>query len=132
VNATLIGGGGSVGQGDWAGAVGGNTTINFSSGTVTATGGFLANSGRFGFEQYANYPVPPNNSGRGGILAWAGTTTRVASNMRGGDGQIQVVQRTVSFGSGLTVTIGAGGNGNGGANGGSGGATGVAWIEYSV
>jgi len=131
VNATLIGGGGGCGAGDWNGGTGGNTTINFSSGTVTATGGFSTDVGRFGFEEFQYYPTPTNNSGRGGILAFAGTTTRVASNFRGGDGQIQVVQRTVSFGSGLTVTIGAGGSGEAGTFRSAAG-SGVAWIEYSV
>jgi len=132
VNATIIAGGGSSGQGDWTGVVGGNSSVAFSAGTQTATGGYPANANRFGFEQYQSNLLPVSNSGRGGILAWAGTTTNVATFIQAGHGQIVETAQTVTPLTGITVTVGAGGAGYLSPTGVGAGGSGVVWFEYSV
>jgi len=122
--AYIRGGGGSVGTA--SNEAGGNSSVAFASGTVTATGGAAAPT-MFAF---GNYRVTAGtaNSGQGA----KGNQFRTAdvgdsSVTFGGDGAYVVSGAAVTAGTGITVTVGAGGTA--GTNGAAGG-SGVVWIEY--
>jgi hypothetical protein len=121
--AHIRGGGGGIGvasPGD-----GGNSSVAFASGTVTANGGTKASSA--GVAMYAgDASTPPANSGQGarnisggsGTFSW----TVIAS-----DGAYIVAGATVTPAASITVTVGAGGTAG---TDGEAGATGYVWIEY--
>jgi hypothetical protein len=116
--AHMRAGGGGTGAG--AGA-GGTSSVAFSGGTVSATGGNADTTGsNYGFSGVAN-------SGYG---AWGrdnGSSTAV--NTLGGNGAYIVAGAAVTPAASITVTVGAGGTaGTSGAAGGSG----YVWIEYQV
>ena len=126
VKATICGGGGSATCSNDFGANDGTaSSIAFASGTITAAGGKGASTHRAGFSE-AQGTVAPNNSG-GGARSYSrdsgngGRTLCVAS-----DGVQKVVTAAVTAGTGITVTIGAGGTS------GSAGGSGYAIVEYYV
>ena len=126
VKATICGGGGSATTSNDFGANDGTaSSIAFASGTITAAGGKGASTHRAGFSTVEG-TVAPNNSG-------AGATARSRNTGNGGrtlcvasDGVKKVVTAAVTAGSGITVTIGAGGTS------GFAGGSGYAIVEYYV
>jgi len=122
--AHIQAGGGGIGTGGSPGT-GGTSSVAFSGGTVSATGGG-------GFQIYGSNLqsaiAGPANSGIGAVRA--GTSADpTASAGQAPDGAYIVAGGAVSAGAGITVTVGAGGTaGTGGAAGGSG----YVWIEYQV
>jgi len=123
--AHILGGGGGVGSG--AGA-GGNSSVAFASGTITATGG---NSGAFTAYQGAGGQGVAGvaNSGFGGSGIGNRGIGDEGYTIIGGNGADVVAGGAVTPGTGITVTIGAGGvAGTNGAAGGSG----YVWIEFQV
>ena len=118
--AHMMGGGGGSGQAATA-ADGGQSSVAFASGTVSANGG---NKG------VARLSVAYSRASAG--LANTGNAATIVSDnnynaMRGGDGQIVVAGADVTPAASITVTVGAGGTaGTDGAAGGSG----YVYIEY--
>lgn len=116
--AHIRAGGGGTGSG--AGA-GGTSSVAFSGGTVSATGGNAdTTASNYGFNAVAN----------SGFGAWGrdnGSTTAV--NVLGGQGAYIVGGAAVTPAASITVTVGAGGTA--GTSGGAGG-SGYVWIEYQV
>ena len=120
--AHILAGGGGCGLSS-AGA-GGNSSVAFASGTITANGGVAANRA-LGVDEPSAYAGTANS----GLGARGG-------NSRGGDKSIPwtaqdgagiVAGGAVTPGTGIAVTVGAGGTaGSSGAAGGSG----YVWIEY--
>ena len=121
----LGGGGGGGGLTIGAATAGGNSSVAFASGTVTALGGAegLATQGNYG----SGTPFPqPNNSGRGGH-----PNTTGSGSCWGGDAQWVVAGADVTPAASITVTVGAGGTGDtSGADDGGDGGSGYVWIEY--
>ena len=125
--AHMLGGGGGVGS-SGAGH-GGNSSVAFSSGTVSATGGRLFGHGinvRLGSPGFANGAA---NSGRGPSLAYNnGQSQRDGGTYANAtDANWIVAGGTVTPAASVTVTVGAGGSA--GTNGGAGG-SGYVYIEY--
>jgi len=123
--AHIRAGGGGVGT-TGAGA-GGNSSVAFAGGTITATGGNLSQISGAKYAARAG----ATNSGQGaqtsGIETTSGSSHPV--NNAAGDGAYIVAGGAVTAGVGITVTVGAGGTaGTSGAAGGSG----YVWIEYQV
>jgi hypothetical protein len=120
--AHMLGGGGGGGDQTQNGSDGGDSSVAFAGGTVTAPGGVGANlTGSGGSPGIVDQAA---NSGRGGY-----SNTRTWS---GGDAQWVVAGDTVTPAASITVTVGAAGaGGSGGVNnpGGDGG-SGYVWIEY--
>lgn len=124
--AHIIGGGGGTGNNTSAGT-GGTSSVAFASGTISATGGSP--------KQYNTATISANSAVAGATYTGEGAqivfyasgaynTTGTAQN-----GQVRVAGATVTPGTGITVTVGAGGvAGSNGAAGGSG----YVWIEYGV
>jgi len=123
--AHITAGGGGIGQA--SSGSGGSSSVAFAGGTVTATGGTAMNSGAAFVA--GNAVTPPANSGQGAtFLGNSGGTTTVGSSSN--NGAHIVAGGAVTPGTGITVTVGAGGvagTGNGAA-----GASGYVWIEYEV
>lgn len=119
--AHIRAGGGGVGA--TAGA-GGNSSVAFAGGTITATGGPAHTTACIAGGAVA---AGQANSGNG---AWANSDgSTVRTNTKGQDGAYIVAGGAVTAGVGITVTVGAGGTaGTDGAAGGSG----YVWIEYQV
>jgi hypothetical protein len=117
----LGGGGGGAGQSTTGGA-GGTSSVAFSGGTVSATGG------RGGaVTAFATNRVPAAeaaNSGRGGA---SNSDTYGGYNNRGAHAEWIVAGDTVTPAASITVTVGAGGTAGTGANAGG---SGYVWIEY--
>lgn len=122
--AHITGGGGGIGTA--SSGAGGNSSVAFASGTITATGGGLLNGPNLGSTEgtYAG----ATNSGYGAGRAGRDGTS-FAIGMNGGDGAIIVAGAAVTPGASITVTVGAGGTA--GTNGSAGG-SGYVWIEYQV
>jgi hypothetical protein len=122
--AHIRGGGGGVGAAS-AGA-GGNSSVAFSGGTITATGGNACNA-TTPSNNVISAVAGVANSGQGGF----GSVSRVAETTavwRGGDGAYIVAGGAVTPGTGISITVGAGGTaGTSGAAGG----TGYVWIEFA-
>jgi hypothetical protein len=111
---------GGGGTGVSAGA-GGNSSVAFSGGTVTATGG-NANT----FTVNSTPVAGAANSGNGAIGNFF--TTGEINTSHAQNGAYVVAGGAVTPGTGITVTVGAGGTaGTSGAAGGSG----YVWIEYA-
>jgi hypothetical protein len=122
--AFIRGGGGGAGHGDGGGGDGSSSSVAFAAGTQTALGGQGDAIGR---------PTPTfiarrgaqDNSSQGAYSQYA--ASGFASRAIGENGQLLVVSGTVTPGTGITVTVGAGGTTEGGiASAGSG----LVWIEY--
>jgi hypothetical protein len=116
--AHIRAGGGGTGSG--AGA-GGTSSVAFSGGTVSATGGVAdTTASNYGFAGAAN-------SGNGATGRDNGGTSAV--NTLGQNGAYIVAGAAVTPAASITITVGAGGTaGTSGAAGGSG----YIWIEYQV
>jgi hypothetical protein len=117
--AHIRGGGG--GTGVSAGA-GGNSSVAFAGGTVTATGG-VANT----FNNTSSGGAGAANSGQGGHGNYF--TTGEMSGFVAQDGAYVVAGGAVTPAASITITVGAGGTA--GTNGAAGG-SGYIWIEYQV
>lgn len=118
---------GGGGNGQATSGSGGNSSVAFASGTITATGGTAMNSGAPFVA--GNCVTPPANSGQGATFlgSSAGTNSRGAGS---NDGAYIVAGGAVTPGVGITVTVGAGGVA--GTSNGAAGASGYVWIEYQV
>jgi hypothetical protein len=124
--AHIRAGGGGIGSA--SSGAGGNSSVAFAAGTITATGGTAHNTP---FNNNVTSAAGQANSGLGAIQT--GNKSGSASDMNGGsqaqNGAYIVAGGAVTPGSGITVTVGAGGvAGTNGAAGGSG----YIWIEYQV
>jgi hypothetical protein len=118
--AHIRGGGGSASR--TGGGAGGASSVAFAGGTVTANGGALADNANV--ESTAGF-AGATNSGKGAT----GRSGAYSGAIVAGDGAYIVAGGAVTPGSGITVTVGAGGTaGTTGAAGGSG----YVWIEYQV
>jgi hypothetical protein len=121
--AHIRGGGGGVGHSTAAG-VGGNSSVAFASGTITATGGNQQTNGDLGSSRTSSAGVA--NSGDRATMSGA-NGANFGFSIDGTDGALIVAGGAVTAGVGIAVTVGAGGTaGTGGAAGGSG----YVWIEY--
>jgi hypothetical protein len=114
-------GGGGVGTA--SSGTGGTSSVAFSGGTVSATGGVGVNLNQAPGAALAGAA----NSGNGAIAgSWWSNTSQ--AGLPGQNGAYVVAGNTVTPGTGITVTVGAGGTaGTSGAAGGSG----YVWIEYA-
>jgi len=120
--------GGGGGVGDSGSGNGGTSSVAFSGGTVSATGGGLSN---------ANLPYSTVNSGARAANSGQGAFRSVfrgadvgnSAVHNGGDGAYIVAGGAVTPAASITVTVGAGGTA--GTNGSAGG-SGYVWITYEV
>jgi hypothetical protein len=118
--AHITAGGGGVGA--TTGGAGGNSSVAFSGGTITATGG-AANT----FTVNSTPVAGPANSGNGAIGNYF--VTGEINTVHAQSGAYIVAGGAVTPAASITVTVGAGGTaGTSGAAGGSG----YVWIEYQV
>lgn len=124
--AHIRAGGGSTGTSGQA--PGGNSSVAFAGGTITATGGNGLQMQVLGAGTFQ--AAGQVNSGIGGATnSNDGTTSSTSQNSKAQDGAYIVAGGAVTPGVGITVTVGAGGTaGTSGAAGGSG----YVWIEYQV
>jgi hypothetical protein len=99
---------------------GGDSSVAFASGTITAKGGKLASA----YSEGTNGSAGADNSGQGGLTYGGNGFGSVTVVLRGGDGAYVVAGGAVTAGTGITVTVGAGGTGT------RAGGTGYVWIEY--
>jgi hypothetical protein len=125
--AHMIGGGGGIGSA--SSGNGGASSVGFSGGTVSATGGNGVNIANLTLEPRAT--AAQANSGQGGQYFARGDGVGVSGNVGGGqlafNGNQIVAADTVTPAASITVTVGAGGvAGTNGAAGGSG----YVFIEY--
>jgi hypothetical protein len=129
--AHIRAGGGGSGRSSTAGGTGGTSSVAFSGGTVSATGG-LGQGSEGSATLTASSAAGTVNSGQGGTiaaLAAAGFSGETRVFVKGQDGAYIVAGGAVTPAVGITVTVGAGGTaGTGGTAGGSG----YVWIEYQV
>ncbi len=124
--AHIRGGGGSTGTGSTA--AGGNSSVAFSGGTVTATGGAAAPTMiGHGFYKVTAGTVNSGNGATGSQFRGADVSDSTVTF--GGDGAYIVAGADVTPAASITITVGAGGTA--GANGAAGG-SGYVWIEYLV
>jgi len=117
--AHIRGGGGAA-----AGTVanGGNSSVAFTSGTITANGGASVTNYSEGTQGSAG----ADNSGQGGFTFGGNGFGTVTVVLRGADGAEVVAGSNVTAGESITVTVGAGGTGT------RAGGSGYVWIEYLV
>jgi hypothetical protein len=124
--AHIRAGGGGVGTASTGS--GGNSSVAFSGGTITATGGVGINVGTGGTAARAGAA----NSGQGAFRSGSDDLGSGNFNNReniGGDGAYIVAGGAVTPAASITITVGAGGvAGTNGAAGGSG----YIWISYQV
>ena len=126
VKATIKGGGGSATCSNDFGATDGTaSSVAFTGGTITAAGGEGASTHRAGFSTVEG-TVAPDNSGGGARSRSRDTGNGGRSLCVASDGVTKVVTAAVAFGTGVSVTIGAGGTN------GSAGGSGYVIIEYYV
>jgi len=126
--AHIRGGGGGTGTSGSTGGAGGTSSVAFASGTISATGGNLANQAN-GFAYNIVNVAGVANSGNG---AWRSGHSDPGVNAGGqsvlaGDGAYVVAGADVTPAASITVTVGDGGTA--GSTGGAGG-SGYVWIEY--
>ena len=117
--AHIRGGGGGVSDGA-VGGTGGTSSVAFASGTISATGGI----GHRGIASPTTKAAGAANSGHGGSVSGSAAGSFTA----GQDGALIVAGGAVTPGTGITVTVGAGGTANQAAAGGDG----YVWVEYQV
>jgi hypothetical protein len=129
VEAWIVGGGGGVGGIDALGTAGGNSSVAFASGTITSNGGATIMGARLGYDVINHKIAGAPNSGFGSYSVIASTNSPSGgARYEAGNGQRRLVSAAVTPLTGITVTIGAGGNNEGPTTGGSG----VVWFEYTV
>ena len=125
--AHIRGGGGSTGLNASA-AAGGNSSVAFAGGTVSATGGPAQNC--IQTDDNLRQAAGAANSGNGGsTVGNDGASTSTHIYYKAQDGAYIVAGGAVTPAVGITVTVGAGGAA--GTNGAAGG-SGYVWIEYQV
>lgn len=125
--AHIRAGGGGAGRG--SSGTGGTSSVAFSGGTISASGGIGNDGPSYATtEQFSRAGAA--NSGQG--ATWAGYDNNARGpigSIFGGNGAYVVAGDAVTPAASITITVGAGGTaGTGGAAGGSG----YVWIEYSV
>jgi hypothetical protein len=119
--AHILGGGGGAGRA--SSGAGGTSSVAFASGTISATGGNLANNGgNAGDIAIAGVA----NSGQGAFTSGYFNAPDQNVSATAGNGAYVVAGGAVTPGTGITVTVGAGGTA--GTNGAAGG-TGYVFIE---
>ena len=125
--AHIRAGGGSTGTASVA--AGGNSSVAFAGGTITATGGNGLQA-QYSAVTGLTHAAGQANSGLGGrSAANDGNVAVSTATPQAQDGAYIVAGGAVTPGTGITVTVGAGGTaGTSGAAGGSG----YVWIEYQV
>ena len=122
--AHIRAGGGGAGRA--SSGAGGTSSVAFASGTISATGGNLANNGG----NAADIAVAGvANSGQGAFTSGYFNAPDQNVSATAGNGAYIVAGGAVTPGTGITVTVGAGGTA--GTNGAAGG-SGYVWIEYFV
>lgn len=121
--AHIRAGGGGANAAGVAANAGGNSSVAFAGGTITANGGPGATVGNA--LQSANGDRPAN-SGQGGDVA-AQQGGGFGFNVSAADGAYIVAGGAVTPGTGISITVGAAGTAAGGSAGGSG----YVWIEYA-
>jgi hypothetical protein len=121
--AHIRAGGGGVGNS--SSGAGGTSSVAFAGGTISATGG----NGHDGGTNGGSYAAGQANSGQGAIGPGRMPGGDEGYSVIGRDGAYIVAGGAVTPGTGITVTVGAGGvAGTFGVAGGSG----YVWIEYQV
>jgi hypothetical protein len=116
--AHIRGGGGGV----HSSTDGGDSSVAFASGTITAKGGKLVTA----YSEGTNGSAGADNSGQGGFTFGGNGFGSVTVVLRGGDGAEVVAGSAVTPADSVTVTVGAGGTGT------RAGGSGYVWIEYQV
>lgn len=128
--AHIRGGGGGTGSVGSTGGAGGTSSVAFASGTISATGGNLANNANaWAYNKQVIAGVA--NSGQGAYQSSQSDPGPggTGQSVKAGDGAYVVAGADVTPAASITVTVGAGGTaGTSGATGGSG----YVWIEYLV
>ena len=126
--AHILGGGGGIGNA--SSGAGGNSSVAFAGGTITATGGAKFDLG--GTNNLFGTAAGNANSGAGGIgqVAISGSAFTAGDGSNARNGNLIVAGGAVTAGVGITVTVGAGGAA--GTNAGVAGGSGYVWIEYEV
>jgi len=121
--AHIRGGGGGI-HSNTAGSDGGDSSVAFAGGTITATGGAGVGGLESSDQSAQGSANGEDNSGHGGFASYGyGSGSRGRSD-RGYDGTYIVAGDTVTPAASITVTVGAGGTGDGV------GGSGYVWIEY--
>jgi len=100
---------------------GGDSSVAFTSGTITATGGA---SGGPVYIESPQGTAGATNSGQGGFIYGGNGFGTITPVLRGGDGAEVVSGADVVAGSSIAVVVGAGGQGT------KAGGSGYVWIEY--
>lgn len=119
--AHMKGGGG--GSGNGSSTSGGVSSVAFAAGTVSAAGGAANTASGLGVSGV----VPAVNSGRGATGGYQYNISAVQLGAPFATDAAEIVAGGVVVpGTGITVTVGAGGTGSSGVNGG----TGYVYIEY--
>lgn len=115
--AHILGGGGAA-----AGSVanGGNSSVAFAGGTITANGGVSVTA----YSEGTTGTAGSDNGGQGAFTFGGNGFGTVTVVLRGADGAEVVAGGAVTAGTGVTVTVGAGGTGT------KAGGSGYVWIEY--
>lgn len=131
VIANIQAGGGGVAAGATPGGVGGNSSVAFTAGTQTATGGNNGGSGSTTWVGTSFTNVTPEEYGAGGKRVWSDTSNpnvggAKMTTYQGGRGGFIRVGGEVTVGATLTITVGAGGTA--GTNG-TAGQQGIVWLE---
>jgi len=124
VQAFIRGAGGSSNVDGVGTAAGGNTSVAFTAGTKTALGGKPRVSFRGAGPAINGGISGADNSGDGSFSSADGSG--YSSFAEGERGQEMTVQGTVAFGTGVTITIGAGVTYTGTSG------SGCVWIEYDL
>lgn len=106
---------------------GGNSSVAFAGGTITATGGAAATAG--GVQGIATMSVAGAANGGQGAFGVRNDNTVNYPSVQAANGAYVVAGDDVTPGGSITITVGAGGTA--GTNGAAGG-SGYVWIEYQV
>jgi len=125
--AHITAGGGAVGAGATNGS---NSSVAFTSGTITATGGSAFNN-TMALDAPLYARPGAVNSGQGGCVS-AGRSDNAFNNKGGvgGNGAIITAGAAVVAGSSIAVVVGLGGTGGTVSSGSGDGGSGYVWIEY--
>jgi len=123
--AYIRGGGGGIGRAG-AGGNGGASSVAFAGGTISALGG-IGCSLDHGAPDSATSTTPQANSGLGAFMSINEQSTGGGMAGNAFSGSEIVAGGAVTPGTGITVTVGAGGTA--GSNSGAAGATGYVYIE---
>ncbi len=133
VLATIVGGAGGMTLIDGAGTAGGSSSVAFAAGTQTASGGSNTTIYRVGYDSISYKLFGVANTGDPTLYYYAGTGGGVygawANCLTGTAGRRILVSGDVTPSTGISVTVGAGGNVEGVSNA---SASGFVNIEYEV